>query len=142
MTPDVLVEQPTSVTEIRDIWARYRTAFGDASVSQQSVDGRYVDAYSAGFLLAKTVVRASGYRVRGGENHRDTIAVVPWLLGSGIQETVDILEAARRKRNQDLYDGVGFVDEEDVRALLECVDAFEQRVLEWLGERHPDLVGT
>jgi len=139
MTPDALIEQPASATEIGEIWKRYEVALHDARVPAQSVDGRYVDAYSAGFLLAKIVVRASGYRVKGGENHRDTFWAIPWLLGSGVQEIADALEAARRVRNRDLYDGVGHVDAQDVDALLARVTALETVVLGWLDENHPEF---
>jgi len=139
MTPDALVEQPTSAAEIREIRERYEVALHDAKVMEQSVDGRFVDAYTGGFLLAKLVVRASGYRVKGTENHRDMFSAIPWLLGSGVQGTADALEAARRVRNRDLYDGVGFVDAEDVDALLARVAALEEVVLGWLEAKYSEL---
>ena len=142
MTPsDALTPQPTSPREIGELLARFELARSDALVAAQSVDGRYVDAYTAGFLLAKIIVRASGYRVRGGENHRDTLSVIPWLMGTRAQEVVDALESARKKRNADLYDGVELVDEEDVAALLRRIEGFEGMVREWLDETHPNLLG-
>jgi hypothetical protein len=140
VSPESLVEQPSSAAEIAELLHRFRVAIEDARLAEQSVDGRYVDAYTAGFLLAKVVLRASGYRVRGGENHRDTFAAVPWLMGTGVQATVDALDAARKKRNADLYDGAGLVDERDVSALLARTAEFEIDVLGWLRERHRDLI--
>lgn len=96
MTPDSLVEQATSTEEITDLFKRYDVAIADASLIAQSADGRYVDAYTAGFLLAKIAIRASGYRVKSGDNHRDTLSALPWLLGSEVQSSVDALDAARR----------------------------------------------
>ena len=72
MTPDGLESLESDPEEIRALVERYRCALADANVDEQSVDGRYVDAYTAGFLLAKIVIRASGFRVKGGENHRST----------------------------------------------------------------------
>ena len=80
MTPDSLVEQATSTEEIDDLFRRYVVAIADASLVEQSADGRYVDAYTAGFLLAKIAIRASGYRVKSGDNHR-AIAAAFHALG-------------------------------------------------------------
>jgi hypothetical protein len=66
MTPDALELRATSAAEIAALFGRYDVAMADARVAGQSADGRYVDAYTAGFLLAKIIVRSSGYRVRGG----------------------------------------------------------------------------
>lgn len=138
MTPDSLVEQATSTSEIADLFTRYAVAIADASLTAQSADGRYVDAYTAGFLLAKIVIRAAGYRVKGGDNHRDTLAALPWLVGSEVQSSVDALDAARRKRNADMYDGAGLVDESDVDALMARVAVFEQLVRAWLATTIPN----
>ena len=102
MTPDVLVPLATSPEEISDLFNRYAVALADASLVAQSVDGRYVDAYTAGFLLAKLAVRAAGYRVKGGENHRDTLAVLPWILGSAVQPSADALDAAQKAKRRSL----------------------------------------
>ena len=140
MVPDALEPLATTPAEISELLGRFRVALSDAQVLAQSVDGRYVDAYTAGFLLAKLVIRASGMRVRGGENHLDTIRAVPWLLGSGSQSPVDALEAARKRRNAAMYDAAGLVEESDVFGLIKRVKEFETLVLAWLAEQHPDLM--
>ncbi len=141
MTPETLEPLGTSKQEIADLLARFAEALSDANVRAQSTDGRYVDAYTAGFLLAKIVVRASGHRVRGGENHLDTLRSVPWLMGSQVQSSADALEAARRRRNATMYDAAGLVDADDVAALIRRVVDFEIQVHEWLSTAHPELVG-
>lgn len=140
MTPEALEPMESSPAEIDDLLRRYATALEDAQVRAQSADGRYVDAYTAGFLLAKTVLRAAGYRVRGGENHLDTLRAVPWVIGSTTQSSVDALEAARRRRNATMYDAAGLVDEEDVSALIARVQTFEAQVRTWLADVHPGLL--
>ena len=140
MTPESLVEQTTSAAEIADLFKRYAVAVVDASLVAQSADGRYVDAYTAGFLLAKIAIRAAGYRVKGGDNHRDTLGALPWLIGSDVQSSVDALDAARRVRNADMYDGAGLVDESDVDALMARVVVFERLIRAWLGDKHPELL--
>ncbi|MDZ4169580.1 MAG: hypothetical protein U1E26_07980 [Coriobacteriia bacterium] len=142
MAPDALDPLETSAQEISELLKRFETAAKDARVMGQSVEGRYVDAYTAGFLLAKVVVRASGYRVKGGENHRDTLRVVPWLMGSDSQASVDALDSARKKRNATLYDAEGLVGEEDVEALLRRVEHFEKLVRRWLAKAHPELTDS
>lgn len=139
MTPDAIVPSPTTPSEIAALFGRFEIAISDASASGQSADGRYLDAYTAGFLLAKIVVRASGYRVKGSENHHDTFAALEVLMGSASRESTDALNAARKYRNQDMYDAAGLVDAADVAALLARVATFEAEVRAWLGKHHPDL---
>ncbi len=140
MTPDALEGLPTSAAEIADLYERYRIALADSALAEQSADGRYVDAYTAGFLLAKIAVRASGYRVRGGENHRDMFGVLPWVMGSDAQGFADAMDAARKRRNADLYDAAGLVDEGDVAALLARVTGFDGLLRAWLTQKHLDLM--
>ena len=140
MGSEALEPLGTSRQEVGELLRRYRTALRDAGILEQSVDGRYVDAYTAGFLLAKVVVRGSGYRVKGGENHRDTLRAVPWLMGTEVQAYVDALDAARKRRNTAMYDAAGLVEEVDVAALLRRVELFETRVLGWLATEHPELM--
>jgi hypothetical protein len=141
MAPDSLEPLETSQREIADLLERFDTAVRDSRVPGQSVDGRYVDAYTAGFLLAKVAIRAAGYRVKGGENHLDTLRAVPWLMGSESQGAVDARDAARKRRNATTYDAAGLVEEADVSALLNRVEQFETLVREWLAKEHPELVG-
>lgn len=142
MTPDALERRETSAAEIAALFGWYEVALADAMVVEQSADGRYIDAYTAGFLLAKIVVRASGYRVRGGENHRDTLCVLPWLMGSAVQASVDALDAARKQRNIDLYDGAGAVEPSDVDDLVRRVVGFESQVRVWIEANHAELIGS
>jgi hypothetical protein len=141
LTPDALERLETSAREIAELLSRFEVALQDARVFGQSADGRYVDAYTAGFLLAKLVIRASGYRVKGGENHRDTLLAVVWLMGSEAQSAVDALDAARKRRNATMYDAAGLVGDEDVLALLGRVGRFELLVRGWLRREHPELIG-
>ena len=142
MTPDALIPLETSFQEIADLFERYSVALADASLVTQSADGRYVDAYTAGFLLAKIAVRAAGYRVKGGDNHRDTISSLRWVIGSAVQPSADALDSARKRRNADLYDGAGLVSDVDVGALLRRVATLEGVVRDWLTEKHPELVSA
>ena len=139
MTPKGLEPLATSREEIAELLERFATALDDAHVVAQSVDGRYVDAYVAGFLLAEVAVRASGYRVKGGDNHLDTLRSVPRLMGSDVQSGVDALEAARKRRNATMYDAGGLVDEGDVSALIQRVVMLAQQVRDWLSQEHPEL---
>jgi hypothetical protein len=61
-------------------------------------------------------------------------------MGSVARSSIDALDAARKKRNADLYDGAGLVDEADVAALVRRVIHFEGLVRAWLADRHPELM--
>lgn len=140
MSPEALVPLASSAKEIAELRQAYKQQLDDAQVADQSADGRYIDAYMAGFTLAKLVVRAAGYRVKGGENHRDMWLAVPWCMGTTVQPRVDFLAAARGRRNKAMYDAVGLIDDEDVELLLEQVQLFESAALKWVSEKHLELI--
>jgi hypothetical protein len=64
------------------------------------------------------------------------------LFGRFDVAMADALDAARKYRNQDLYDVAGIVDGADVDALLARVLAFEGEVRGWLAQHHPELSST
>lgn len=140
MPPEALIEQSTSAAEIASLFALYDVARSDATVQGLSADGRYVHAYTAGFLLAKIAIRSAGYRVRGGENHRDTLLSLPWVMGSQCDRFARLMQPARTRRSTALYDAAGGVDDEDIDDLLAEIRDFEIILRSWLSEGHPELL--
>jgi hypothetical protein len=52
----------------------------------------------------------------------------------------DYLDYCRSKSNTVEYDSVGAATEDDVRELIEFVKELKASVLDWLREKHPELL--
>lgn len=61
--------RPADDDEVVGFWNKAIVAYGDARLAGASLDARLVRAYDADRIAATAIVRAGGYRVRGGEGH-------------------------------------------------------------------------
>jgi hypothetical protein len=59
--------RPAGDEEVAAFWAKAVVAYADARLASASLDARLVRAYDAGRIAATAIVRAGGYRSRGGE---------------------------------------------------------------------------
>lgn len=77
-----------------------------------------------------------------GENsqHYRTIQALPLILGAGRKVAADFLDACRSKRNIVEYDRIGAVSGAELVDLVELVKELQEEVLQWLRERHPELL--
>jgi len=77
-----LKEAKPTLTEITQLFAVVDREISDASVSQLSVDGRFMHAYDAALNLCTIALRSSGYAVMKGQgHHKKTIEALPLCLG-------------------------------------------------------------
>jgi hypothetical protein len=57
---------PADDAEVAVIWTTAVREWSDAAIPGLSVPGAFMHVYQAGFRAATALVRAAGYRVRGG----------------------------------------------------------------------------
>ena len=131
----VLEKRATSKDEIQDLLNIVNRDLKDSEVNQVSLDWQFGIAYNAALKLANIIVRGSGYRVKGGSHHMNTIAMIPLLLGEEKKDDCNYLDACRKKRNTVEYDCVGGATEADVKELREFVKEFREVVLVWAKDK-------
>ena len=127
----ILERRASSKDELQDLLNIVDRDIKDSEAKDVSHDWQFGIAYNAALKLAGILVRGSGYRVKGGSHHMNTIAVIPLVLGEEKRDDRDYLDACRRKRNTVEYDYVGGATEEDVKELREFVIEFREIVLAW-----------
>ena len=127
--------------EVADLLRIAEGTLRDAEVEQVSADTRYVCAYKAARCLCDLALRAEGYQVTKGQgSHKRVIESLEHTLGSGQKAMVAYLDLCSRKRNQLDYDIPGTVGTGDVEELVAKAKELRDAVLEWLNDRHPELV--
>lgn len=130
-----------TVAEIAQLLQVVDREISDAGAGGLSCDGRFMHAYDATLLLCKAALRAEGYAVTKGQgHHKYTIESLRFTLGTPWNKTSDFLEYCSRKRGQALYEQVGVVGEKDANELLTEAKKLREDVLDWLRNRHPELV--
>jgi hypothetical protein len=128
--------------EIADLLAVVARDVNDARTEVISRDRRFATAYSAALQLATVVLAAEGYRAAAQRGHHVvTIRALSEIMGDELADVADYLDSCRALRNTSDYDRVGAVSEADVRELLDEVARLRTRVLEWLADTHPALLG-
>ena len=61
-------------------------------------------------------------------------------MGDSVRDLAIYLDSCRSLRNRGDYDRVGVVSASDVTELLDETAVFQQQVLGWLSEAHPELL--
>lgn len=111
----------------------------DDSGRNLSADGRFNIAYNAALQLCNVVLLSEGWRAERLNAHYRTITALPLILGDSWRQDAEYLDACRSRRNGLEYDAAGRVALSEARELRETATRLRKAVIEWLGERHPEL---
>lgn len=112
----------------------------DARLQNVSADNRFDASYKAIMQCAMVGLQANGYRLSTSQpgHHQTAIQALPKSLGVD-QETVIVLDALRKRRNLNDYDGDPMPD----AMLVVCIERAEQLLThthQWLRTYHPQLL--
>ncbi|WP_035384431.1 hypothetical protein [Ferriphaselus sp. R-1] len=112
----------------------------DANLKELGADNRFDAAYKTIMQCAMLGLWANGYRTATSQpgHHQLAIQSLPLTLQVS-KETVIVLDALRKQRNLNDYEGDPIADS----ALADCLKEAEQLLAHtqhWLQTNHPDLV--
>ncbi len=104
-------------------------------------DWRFAIAYNAALQCAAIALKASGFEAaKGGGAHYQTIESLKLTLGDE-GSIVDTLHAYRAKRGGGIYETTGIASEREITELRKLAADLHTRVLAWLKQKHPKLIG-
>jgi len=111
----------------------------DARVAEISGETRFDAAYKCIMQCAMVALWANGYRTSTSQpgHHQTAIQTLPITMGVD-QSTVIVLDALRKQRNINDYEG----DPINEQAVVECIKQAEQlykAVNAWLAVNRPDM---
>ncbi len=133
-----LVEHTTSPAEIADLLEVVRRDLADAAIESLSPDWRMGIAYNAALQLATIALAASGYRAARERSHERTILSLRYTVGLD-QDSIDTLDAARRRRNASNYERAGTAAPSEAAEIHELAVTLRATVMRWLERHHPQL---
>jgi hypothetical protein len=135
---DEIVPEAASPEEIANLLAVVDRELGD-SESARSLDGRFVHAYWACLTVARTALRACGYRLRSVAGHVRTI--------ESLEHTMEVDQGSRRqlhtfrtKRARADYEMVDTVSGADLEEASRLAEELREKLHSWLMAEHPDLI--
>lgn len=112
----------------------------DARLSALSNDNRFDAAYKAIMQCAMLGLWAKGFRTATSQpgHHQTALQVLPKTLGTAA-DTVIVLDALRRQRNLNAYEGDPVTDAA-VRECLIQAETLLAHTRQWLQSHRPDLL--
>ncbi|QKV58270.1 MAG: DNA-binding protein [Dechloromonas sp.] len=112
----------------------------DARLGGLSNDNRFDAAYKTIMQCAMIGLWASGYRTATSQpgHHQTALQALPKTLGTAA-DTVIVLDALRKQRNQNDYEGDPVTDAA-VRECLTQAEALLTHTRQWLQTHRPDLL--
>jgi len=124
---------------VQRLLAAARRNFADAQLKALSADNRFDAAYKAIMQCAMIGLWANGYRTSTNQpgHHQTALQALPKTM-SLAQDEVIVLDALRKQRNLNDYEGDAVTD----AAVVECVAQAErliQHTQAWLAANRPDL---
>ena len=118
-----------------------RRKLEDASSGTISRESRLGLAYQCILTLAKLVLRAQGYRLKGRrDEHVRTINTLRRTLGTS-EERIKYYHSLRIKRHRDLYEGGLAVSSTELNEALERGRELLAEAEKWLTSRYPQFLG-
>lgn len=112
----------------------------DAALPALSADNRFDAAYKTIMQCAMLGLWAHGFRTSTSQpgHHQTAIQALPKTLGLP-SDTVIVLDALRKQRNMNDYEGDPVADAA-VEACLSQAQALLEHTRQWLMKRHPELL--
>jgi len=133
-----LVEHRTSPDEISKLLGKADRDLLDCAARGLSEDWQLAIAYNAVLLCATAALAACGYRAARESHHYRVIQSLAQTIGAE-NETLERLDAFRKKRNVSNYERGGLVSATEVREITGLARALRKNVGDWLQENHPEL---
>lgn len=130
----------TSRKQIADLFDIVERDLADASTARLSSDWQFGIAYNAALKLCTILLFAEGYRPDRALAHYRTLQALPFVLGDSRKADADYLDSCRIKRNTVEYDMAGRTSPEEATELIDFSTELKEDVLEWLKQKHPNLV--
>jgi hypothetical protein len=130
----------TNREEIQGLLEIVRRDLNDAAVPDLSLDRRFLIAYEGALTLATIPLYCAGYETYGKGHHWLTFRLLPEAMGEEHGDLAQYFDQCRIKRNVGTYDRGGQISQSEVDELIGEVTVFQNSVMDWMKQHHPDLV--
>lgn len=136
--------EPSSPSEIADLFSIVVRAQADSQVQAISEDLRFHAAYNGILTLANIALRASGFRVSHGQGHHqrviESLEYTLTTLGAvARQKWVRKIKAHSQKRNITSYDLAGGVSSTELKQVVNDLAILQAQIKTWLQQTHAEL---
>jgi hypothetical protein len=135
-----LKREATSPQEIAKLISFASRCMVDARVAGISDDLRFLSSFDAIVALAKTGLRASGYRTTPQPGaHRRTIESLQYTVHADSEVIRKLLTFSKRAHTAS-YELAGSISDDDLTQILATTENLRKATEEWLTMSHPELL--
>lgn len=136
-----LEERVANDQELTGFWQKVLIAYGDAVNAGGSPANQLLRAYDAARIAAFAILRASGYRTRGGDSHHYvTFDVARSLVSDAeLRHALDRMDGFRRVRHAVEYEAHDDADESTAAEAVQLARRIIFLGHQWLQTQRPQL---
>jgi hypothetical protein len=135
--------RPGPDDEVIGMWSKAVATIRDSMHADISADAVFTLSYQAALQAATVVVRAAGYRVRGGAHHQHTFeAVIALEGGPDLTAAARDLNALRKKRHTAVYEWERRIEQKDLDAMRSAAERLFAGAHRWLISQRPHLAAS
>lgn len=129
----------TTKDEMSNLLIMAKLKLDDACYESNSMATRLSLAYQVILTCSTIALRACGYRVKVvAGKHRITINTLEYTLGED-RKKVHYYHILRKKRNEDMYEGLPFVSEGELAESIAHSKRILKETKQWLSKNYPHL---
>ncbi|MBU1023155.1 hypothetical protein KKB99_02615 [bacterium] len=125
--------------DIKDLLDTVKNDFNDCMNTDLSLDWQFKIAYSSIINCGITALVAEGFKPAGDSHHYWTIQSLAHTLKIN-QDTIDLLDDFRKKRNRSSYESMGMITSREVNEIIELSRNIQTNLQEWLQANHKNLL--
>lgn len=133
--------EPPTAGDIAQKISLARLAVEESQIPGLRTSRQFQILYEAAYRWSEMVLRSEGWRTKGEGHHETLFSALPHFLGDRVMKIARYFDRCRRRRNIVLY-GSDYppVSESQVEELANAVIELESIVVEWLQDKHPELI--
>jgi len=139
LNQDRLKKHTTSKNEIENLLNLIKRDLDDACIQGLSSDRKFSIVYNAVLQLSTIIIYCTGYKTRGEGHHFYSFQTLKYILDKQKHDLVDYFDSCRVKRNIVDYDMAGRISSKDAEELLIEAKKYQEFVLRWLHQYHPEF---
>ena len=124
------------------MWQKAVQSLRSSELVGLDADAAFTLAYQAALQAATAVIRAAGYRAKGGDHHHHTFAATAALDLGELSEAARDLNVIRQKRHGAIYDWQARTQEKDLAALRSATDRLFSEAHRWLTIQRPGAASS
>ena len=135
-----LKKQPTDSTYLNNLLVASKRNFDAARLVKNNInEAAFKLVYDGLLQIGRVVLLVNGYRPDDGEQHKTTFYIAGEILGNDYAELISRIQRFRIKRNNCVYEPIGFISKVETDAIFDTAKEFWLKTKKYLESKDRQL---